>query len=159
MCLWRQMLTQYLEKIDPDLLRLLRGKMSLMAQYRVHTGNTLGCAALVLATEGLQLAGVDDDELEAASIAQCLSMDMAKEALGTLQSERTETVAGDRFQLKRELCWVYARCTEDLQLGRNGRLMCRFASSGLHYVPIVDRYLGCPMEALVRNIPASTWWA
>ncbi|RAH44775.1 uncharacterized protein BO95DRAFT_331584, partial [Aspergillus brunneoviolaceus CBS 621.78] len=37
MCLWRQMLTQYFEKVVPDIYRLLRAKTTLMTQYRVHT--------------------------------------------------------------------------------------------------------------------------
>lgn len=141
MCLWRQMLTQYLEKVDVDLLPMLRGKTSVMTQYRVHTGNTLGCAALVLASEGIESRRVEDNELEAASIAQCLSMDMAKEALGILQGERTETVAGHRTQLKRELRWVYVRCMDYLNSGRNAHILRRFSSAGFHYVPMMDRYL------------------
>lgn len=141
MCLWRQMLTQYFEKVDPEVYRLLKAKTTLMTQYRVHTGNTLGCAALILATEGRVSRGVEDNALEAASIAQCLSMDMAKEALGILQGEKTETVAGDRAQLKRELRWVYVRCMEYLETQPNAHLLRRFASAGLHYVPMMDRYL------------------
>ncbi|KAH6984472.1 hypothetical protein BKA56DRAFT_482328 [Ilyonectria sp. MPI-CAGE-AT-0026] len=141
MCLWRQMLTQYLEKVDVDLLPMLRGKTSVMTQYRVHTANTLGCAALVLASEGIESLRVEDNELEAASIAQCLSMDMAKEALGILQGERTETVAGHRIQLKSELRWVYVRCMDCLNSGRNAHILRRFSSAGLHYVPMMDRYL------------------
>ena len=135
------MLTQYFEKVDPEVYRLLKSKTTLMTQYRVHTGNTLGCGALILATDGMVSGGVDDNALEAASIAQCLSMDMAKEALGILQGEKTETVAGDRVQLKRELRWVYVRCMEYLQIQPNAHLLRRFASSGLHYVPMMDRYL------------------
>jgi hypothetical protein len=141
MCLWRQMLTQYFEKVDPGVYALLKSKTTLMTQYRVLTGNTLGCAALILATDGLVSGGVDDNALEAASIAQCMSMDMAKEALGILQGEKTETVAGDRVQLKRELRWVYVRCMEYLETQPNAHLLRRFGSSGLHYVPMMDRYL------------------
>lgn len=61
--------------------------------------------------------------------------------LGILQSEKTETVAGDRVQIKRELRWVYVRCMEYLQIQPNTHLLRRFASSGLHYVPMMDRYL------------------
>ncbi|KAF7596502.1 hypothetical protein BBP40_001374 [Aspergillus hancockii] len=141
MCLWRQMLTQYFEKVDPEVYRLLKSKTTLMTQYRVQTGNTLGCGALLLATEGLVSGGVQDQALEMASIAQCLSMDMAKEALGILQGEKTETVAGNRAQLKRELRWIYVRCMEYLETQPNAHLLRRFASSGLHYVPMMDRYL------------------
>lgn len=141
MCLWRQVLTQYFEKVDPKVYRLLKSKTTLMTQYRVHTGNTLGCAALILAADGVSSGRVEDNALEAASIAQCLSMDMAKEALGILQGKKTETVAGERVQLKRELRWVYVRCMEYLETQPNAQLLRRFASAGLHYVPMMDRYL------------------
>ncbi|KAJ5895281.1 hypothetical protein N7495_006972 [Penicillium taxi] len=141
MCLWRQILTQYFEKVDPEVYRLLRSKTTIMTQYRVLTGNTLGCAALILATEGLVSGGVEDNALEIASIAQCLSMDMAKEALGILQGEKTETVAGNRTQLKAELRWIYVRCMKYLETQPNAHLLRRFASAGLHYVPMMDRYL------------------
>lgn len=60
-----------------------------MTQYQIHTANTPGCAVLVLATENLHIKGVDDNALETASIAQCLSLNMVKEALGILQGEET----------------------------------------------------------------------
>ncbi|ROV98448.1 hypothetical protein VPNG_08522 [Cytospora leucostoma] len=143
MCLWRQMLTQYLEKVDPSLYGLLKSKTTLMTQYRVMTGNTLGCAALMLAAEGAGVVrdGLTNNAMEAASIAQCMSMDMAKEALGILQGEKTETVAGNRVQLKRELRWVYVRCMQYLETQPNAHILRRFSSSGLHYVPMMDRYL------------------
>ncbi|GIJ86550.1 hypothetical protein Asppvi_005439 [Aspergillus pseudoviridinutans] len=125
MCLWRQMLTQYFEKVDPEVYRLLKAKTTLMMQYRVHTGNTLGCAALILETEGLVSRGVEDNALEAASIAQSLSMDMAKEA-------RWGSCGAKRRRRWREI-------------GYSSRGSCagfmRFASLGLHYVPMMDRYL------------------
>ncbi|KAF2134732.1 hypothetical protein P153DRAFT_427379 [Dothidotthia symphoricarpi CBS 119687] len=141
MTLWRQMVTQYLEKVDPGLRPLLVSKTSLMTQYRVMTANTLGCAALLLASEGVVSGGMDDNALEMASTAQCLSMDMAKEAMGVLEGEKTETVAGNRKQLKRELRWVYVRCMQYLETQPHAYLLRRYASSGLHYVPMMDRYL------------------
>jgi len=141
MTLLRQVVTQYLEKVDPGLRPLLVSKTYLMTQYRVQTGNTLGCAALLLASEGLGSERLDDNALEMASIAQCLSMDMAKEAVGVLEGEKTETVVGDRVQLKRELRWVYVRCLEYLDTQPNVHLLRRYATSGLHYVPMMDRYL------------------
>jgi hypothetical protein len=141
MTLWRQMVTQYLEKVDPGLRPLLVGKTSLMTQYRVFTANTLGCAVLLLASEGVYVDGLNDVAVEMSSIAQCLSMDMAKEAMGVLEGEKTETVAGDRKQLKRELRWVYVRCMKYLEAHPNADLLRRNASAGLHYVPMMDRYL------------------
>ncbi|KAH9885152.1 hypothetical protein F4778DRAFT_512809 [Xylariomycetidae sp. FL2044] len=146
MCLWRQMLTQYFEKADPELLPLMKGKSSLMLQYRVLTANTLGCLALFMASaadegDGPVRDAVSSLELEAASIAQCVTLDMAKEAMGILQGERTETVAGDRAQLKRELRWIYVRCMQFLETQPNAHILRRYASSGLHYVPMMDRYL------------------
>lgn len=141
MALVRQVITQYLEKVDPDLRSLLVSKTSLMTQYRVMTGNSLGCGVLFLASEGASVDGLTDDALEMASIAQCLSLDIAKEAMGVLEGEKTETVAGNRKQLKRELRWVYARCMKYLETDRNAYLLRRHASSGLHFVPMMDRYL------------------
>lgn len=143
MCLWRQMLTQYFEKVDPGLYGMLKSQTTLMTQYRVMTGNTLGCAALMLTAEG---AGeirdaLTNNAMEAASIAQCMSMDMAKEALGILKGEKTETVAGNRAQLKKELRWEYVRCMQYLETQPNAHILRRFSSSGLHYVPMMDRYL------------------
>ena len=145
MCLWRQLLTQYVEKVDPLLGPLLRGKTTLMTQFRVVTANALACAALMLAAHGVVLSGlkaVADGGLEAAAVAQCLGMDMAKEALGVLRGEKTEAVAGgDRALLKRELRWVYVRCMEALETRPNAHVLRRYASSGLHYVAVMDRYL------------------
>lgn len=156
MCLWRQMLTQYLEKVDPELLPLLKSKTMLMTQYRVATANTLGCGALFLASEGIPSNGLDDNNLEIASVAQCMSLDMAKEAVGVLQGEKTETVAGDRVQLKRELRWVYVRCLEYLEAQPGAHVMRRFASAGLHYVPMMDRYLERARGNVRFPIPAAT---
>lgn len=66
-----------------------------------------------------------------------LKLDMAKEATGV--SEKTETVAGDRVQLKRELRWVYVRCLEYLETDPDMHLVTPYASSGLYYVPMMDR--------------------
>ncbi|PKX93961.1 uncharacterized protein P174DRAFT_370581 [Aspergillus novofumigatus IBT 16806] len=37
MCLWRQMLTQYFEKVDPEVYRLLKAKITLMTQCKRAT--------------------------------------------------------------------------------------------------------------------------
>ena len=146
MCMWRQMLTQWLEKADPELLPLLKGKISLMLKYRVLTANTLGCVALLMKAMAVPGEGPIDyasasDAMEAASIAQCVTMDMAKEALGILKGERTEVVVGDRAQRKRELRWVYVRCMQLLETSSYAHILRRYASAGLHYVPMMDRYL------------------
>ncbi|OJK04738.1 hypothetical protein ASPACDRAFT_49133 [Aspergillus aculeatus ATCC 16872] len=78
-------------------------------------------------------------------------MDMVKEALGILQGEKTETVAGHRVQLKRELHLVYVRCMEYPQTQPNAHLLRRFASSGLHYVPISQQQ---PAQPRRRRRPA-----
>jgi hypothetical protein len=141
MSIWRQVLIQYMEKVDPGLRPLLVSKTTLMTQFRNITANTFGCAALFLSSQGSPHGGVEDDALEMATICDCLSMDMAKEALGVLEGEKTETVAGDRALRKKELRWVYSRCLEHLGEQRNGHLLRRFATSGLHFVPMMDRYL------------------
>lgn len=86
-----------------------------MTLYRVLTGNTIGVAAVVLASEGKFSRDIGGHGVEVAAIADALSMDMAKEALGILQGEQTETVTGDRGQLKRELRWIYVQCMEYLK--------------------------------------------
>ncbi|KAI5861141.1 hypothetical protein GGS23DRAFT_155160 [Durotheca rogersii] len=139
MCLCRQAICQYLEKVDPGLRPLLMSKTLLMTQYRVFTANTLGCGSFLLHTEGIPFLGLEDDVLEVAAVSHCLSLDTAKEAIGVLKGEKTETVAGDRAQLKRELRWVYLRCLEYLDKKPTAHLL-RFASAGLLYVPMMDRY-------------------
>nr|A0A2U8U2L5.1 RecName: Full=Alpha-humulene synthase asR6; AltName: Full=Xenovulene A biosynthesis cluster protein R6 [Sarocladium sp. 'schorii']AWM95795.1 humulene synthase [Sarocladium sp. 'schorii'] len=146
MCMWRQMLTQWLEKADPELLPLLKGKISLMLQYRVLTANTLGCLALFMNATADPKDGpihyADSSyEMEIASVAQCVTLDMAKEAMGILQGERTEVVAGDRAQRKRELRWIYVRCMQILESQPHAHMLRRYGSAGLHYVPMMDRYL------------------
>ncbi|KAL5355432.1 hypothetical protein BJX96DRAFT_161723 [Aspergillus floccosus] len=141
MCLWREVLLQYFEKVDTSVYRLLKTKTTLMTQHRVHTANTLGAVALLLAREDKVFSEAGRDELEAAAIANCLTLDMGQEALGVLRGEKTETVAGDRAQLKRELCWIYVRCMEYLKTQPNAHILRRFGASGLHYVPMMDRYL------------------
>ncbi|UNI20309.1 hypothetical protein JDV02_006409 [Purpureocillium takamizusanense] len=139
MCIWRQTICQYLEKVDPGLRPLLVSKTSVMTQYRVMTANTLGCVALLLAVEEPVAQPLTDHALEMASVSHCLSLDIAKECLGVLQGEKTESVAGDRAQLKRELRWIYMRCLDYLDAQPNEHIR-RYASAGLVYVPMMDRY-------------------
>ncbi|PWY95831.1 hypothetical protein BO94DRAFT_455286, partial [Aspergillus sclerotioniger CBS 115572] len=140
MCLWRQYIVQYLEKRDPELRAMLVGKATLMTQFRVVTANVAGTAVAVLAGVEIQSQGVVDTAVEMMGIGCCLSMDMAKEALSVLKGEKTETVAGDREQSKSELRWVYARCIEYLNGHACAPVTKRFATSGLVYVFLMDRY-------------------
>lgn len=140
MALWRQMLTQYLEKVDPSLRSLLVGRTSMMMLYRVQTANTLGCAALLLASKGVDVNGLEDGPLEVASIAHCVFLDISKEAMGILKGEKTETITGNRAQMKREMLWVYTRCMDYLGGQPNADFLRRYASAGMHYVPMMDRY-------------------
>ncbi|PYI11171.1 hypothetical protein BO78DRAFT_163688 [Aspergillus sclerotiicarbonarius CBS 121057] len=140
MCLWRQYIVQYLEKCDPELRAMLLGRTTLMTQFRTVTANTAGSAVAVLAAAGTQSQGVVDTSVEMMSIGCCLSMDMAKEALGVLEGERMETVAGEREQLKRELRWAYARCIEHLNEHACAPVTKRYATSGLVFVFLMERY-------------------
>nr|XP_036581493.1 uncharacterized protein CTRU02_08543 [Colletotrichum truncatum]KAF6789844.1 hypothetical protein CTRU02_08543 [Colletotrichum truncatum] len=141
MCYWRELIVQYIEKVDPGLRPMLVSRTTLMTYFRVLTANTLGCNAILMATEGMMEGPLEHGPLEMASIAQCLSMDMAKEALGVLQGEKTEAVVGDRVQLKRELRWVYSRCVDYVGARDDSHIFRRYATAGLHYVPMMDRYL------------------
>ena len=140
MCLWRQYILQYLEKADPELRTVLLSNTTAMTQFRTITANTHGAAVALLAARGAKSLGTEDAAVEMAAICDALSMDMAKEALGVLRGENTETVAGNRELLKSELRWMYVRCIEFLDLQPSAPLLRRFATSGLHFVPIMDRY-------------------
>ncbi|RAL00932.1 uncharacterized protein BO80DRAFT_355742 [Aspergillus ibericus CBS 121593] len=140
MCLWRQYIVQYLEKCDPSLRTMLLGKTTLMTQFRIATANAAGTAVAVLAAMGTQSRGVLDAVVEMMGTGCCLSMDMAKEALGVLNGEGTETVAGERERLKRELRWVYVRCIERLNGVACAPVAKRYATSGLVYVFLMERY-------------------
>ncbi|KAF2807548.1 uncharacterized protein BDZ99DRAFT_489810 [Mytilinidion resinicola] len=141
--LWRQYTLQYLEKIDPGLRTRLLSKTILMTQFRTITANTHGAAVALLAARQTKSLGVADTAVEMAAICDAISMDMAKEALGILQGEPTETTARDRKQLGRELRWLYVRCLESLDSHSSASLLRRFATSGLHFVPLMDRYREC----------------
>lgn len=141
MCMWRQLILQYLEKVDQGLRALLVGKMTLMAQFRNLTGNGHGVAVCLAAARGVQTRGVSDAIVEMSAVCDVLSLDIAKEMIGILRGEQTETVAGDRSMRKQELRWVYVRCMMHLNAHPEGHILKRFASAGLHYVPMMDRYL------------------
>lgn len=141
MHLLRQYIVQYLEKVDPELRRQVLAKTTLMTQFRVMTAGAQGAALVVLAARGVKSLGSKDRGIEMAGICNCLSMDIAKEVLGILRNERTESVAGDnREQLKRELRWIYLRSLECLDTHYNTTFLRRFATSGFHFVFLNDRY-------------------
>ncbi|PYH75081.1 uncharacterized protein BO88DRAFT_328877 [Aspergillus vadensis CBS 113365] len=141
MYLWRQCIIQYLEKVDPAIRQILIGKATLMTLWRVLTAGTHGVAVCILTSKGIRPQGQTDHALEMASACDAISMDMGKEALGILQDEPTETVAGkDREMLKRELRWVYLRALGSLDQDPRGAVLRRFATSGWHYVLLNDRY-------------------
>ncbi|KAL7622899.1 hypothetical protein AAE478_006578 [Parahypoxylon ruwenzoriense] len=143
MCLWREIILQYLEKVDPELWSIVVSKMTLMAHHRVISANAHGAGAVLLASGGIMSKGVEDKALEISSICHCLSLDMAKESIGVLKGEKTESVAGDRQQLKRELLWLYVRGQEYLQMEPTGNaffILIRYASASFQYVPMMDRY-------------------
>ena len=54
--------------------------------------------------------------------------------------ENTEILAGNRERLKSELRWLYFRCMKLLDLQTSATLSRTFATSGLHFVRIMDRY-------------------
>jgi hypothetical protein len=141
MLIWRQYIIQYLEKVDASLRPLLLGKTTMMTQFRVMTAGVHNVAIILLAARGARSRGRTDAAVEMAAICDCLSMDIAKEALGILQGEKTESVAGrDRAQLKRELRWLYIRCVEFLDLQPGAPFLRRYATGGFIFVPLMDRY-------------------
>jgi hypothetical protein len=141
MLIWRQYIIQYLEKVDDGLRPLLLGKTTLMTQFRVMTAGVHNVAIILLAARGAQSRGLTDTAVEMAAICDCLSMDIAKEALGILQGEKTESVAGrDRAHLKRELRWLYIRCVEFLDVQPGAAFLRRYATGGFIFVPLMDRY-------------------
>ena len=141
MCLLREFVVQYLEKTDPRVREMVLGETMAMSQLRSITGNTHGVAVCLAAARGVRTEGTRDIMLELSGVCDALSVDMAKEAIGVLDGENTETVAGNRKQLKQEVCWVYSRSMSYLESLPNGLLLRRFASAGLHLVPSHDRYL------------------
>ncbi|KAJ5901466.1 hypothetical protein N7495_001994 [Penicillium taxi] len=141
MLIWRQYIIQYVEKVDSRLRPLLLGNTTLMTQFRVMTAGVHNVAIILLAARGARSRGLTDAAVEMAAICDCLSMDIAKEAMGILQGEKTESVAGhDRAQLKRELRWLYIRCIEFLDLQPSAPFLRRYATGGFIFVPLMDRY-------------------
>jgi hypothetical protein len=141
MLLWRESIAQYLEKIHPQIRDRLLGKTTMMTPYRVRTANGEGAALVALAAKITGPLAPYYDLVELAGIGVCLSMDMAKEGLGILRGEPTETVAGDeREQLKSEIRWLYARTMEVLDKQSNAHLLRRFATSGFILPYLMDRY-------------------
>ncbi|KAF7351771.1 Alpha-humulene synthase asR6 [Mycena sanguinolenta] len=142
MCLWRESVVQYFEKIDPKLRDLLLEKTHVMSQFHVASANTLGCAAATLAGRSVKFGGVEDEGMEMAAYGNCFSMGIAKEALGIAQGEPTEPTAGwDRNQLNAELRWMYARVMGQLDTHELVKYLRRYASSSLYFVGLNDRYL------------------
>ncbi|KAJ6478882.1 hypothetical protein C8R45DRAFT_833048 [Mycena sanguinolenta] len=142
MCLWRESVVQYFEKIDPKLRDLLLKKTHVMSQFHVASANTLGCAAATLAARGVRFDGVRDEGMEMAAYANCFSMGIAKEALGISQGEPTEpTAGGDRNQLNAEMRWMYGRVMDQLDTRELAKYLRRYASSSLYFVGLDDRYL------------------
>ncbi|OJJ94724.1 hypothetical protein ASPACDRAFT_1860739 [Aspergillus aculeatus ATCC 16872] len=141
MLTWRQYIMQYVEKVDAGLRPLLLGKTTMMTQFRVMTAGVHNVAIILLAARGARSRGPQDAAVEMAAICDCLSMDIAKEALGILQGEKTEAVAGrNRVQLKRELRWLYIRCVEYLDTQPGAAFLRRYATGGYIFVPLMDRY-------------------
>ena len=139
-CIIRQYVLQYLEKASGELRKRLLSNTTLMTRIRVMTANTHGAGVALLAARKTKSFGVADTAVEMAAICDALSMDMGKEMLGVLQGEATETTAGDRKQLGCEMRWLYVRCLESLDSHSTGHLLRRFATSGIHFVPLMDRY-------------------
>ncbi|KAI2675882.1 hypothetical protein CBS147355_6063 [Penicillium roqueforti] len=140
-CLCRQYTLQYLEHIDSGIRDQLLCKTTLMCQYRTLTANTQGVAVGILASRNSKSSGPADQAVELASLCDAISTDIGKEILGILQGEKTETLAGEnRMQLKRELLWLYVRYLGELDKHPSAPLMRRYATSGLHFVPMMDRY-------------------
>ena len=141
MLLWRESIGQYLEKIHPEIRNQLVNKTTMMTPYRVRTANGEGAALVALAAQVTGSLKPYYDLVELAGIAVCLSMDIAKEGLGILRGEKTETVAGDdRELLKSEIRWLYTRTMESLDKQSNAQTLRWFATSGFILPYYMDRY-------------------
>ncbi|KAJ6489994.1 hypothetical protein C8R45DRAFT_929283 [Mycena sanguinolenta] len=128
-------------RIDPKIRELLLEKTHVMSQFQIVNANVQGCAAAVLAARGIAFDGVRDEAVEMAALADCFSMNIAKEGFGLMKGEPTETTAGrDRGRLKAELRWMYARTMDQLDPHELAKYLKKFASSGLHAVLLIDRY-------------------
>ncbi|KAL2201611.1 hypothetical protein CC79DRAFT_1338639 [Sarocladium strictum] len=158
MGLWRSALLQYLEKVDPGLRPMLLQHTTLMTQFHAMTANVAGVGICVLASEAEDPAALDAYitlgavVLDLAAVAQCLTMDTAKEIMGVLRNERTDPIAGDRERFKRELRWLFARSTERIAAEPYKNVCMRFGTSGFHFTPMMDRYLE---RASGKRIPMS----
>lgn len=152
------MLLQYLEKADPGLRALLLKRTTLMTQFHTLMANVWGVGVCLLAAEGEAAAALDAYvargaiALDLAAVAQCLSMDTAKESMGVLRHERTDPVAGGRERFKRELRWLFACATERIAAEPYAHICMRFGTSGFHFTPMMDRYLE---RAAGERIPMS----
>ncbi|KAJ7205971.1 hypothetical protein GGX14DRAFT_367635 [Mycena pura] len=152
MCLLRQYFVQYLEKVDPgDIMwNMLLEKTHVMLQWRILTAATTPCGVVLLLARGIPLhhndnvqgqKWIEDEALEMAGYGDALSLDLAKEALGILKGEPTESVTGEnRDQLKAELRWTYARSISHLDTLENAKYLRRYATSGFHFVLFNERY-------------------
>ena len=141
MLLWRESIGQYLEKIHPQIRDHLVDQTTMMTPYRVRTANGEGAALVALAAKVAGPLASYYDLVELAGISVCLSMDIAKEGLGILRGEPTETVAGsDRELRKSEIRWLYARTMESLDKQSNAHLLHWFATSGFYLPYYMDRY-------------------
>jgi hypothetical protein len=102
-----------------------------------------------------------------ASTCQLVALDMAKEALGILRGESTETAAGDRGQRKRELRWIHIQCLDHFNGQENATLLRRYATSGYLLPILMDRYLERvnnvrfpllpSVESIVKSYMAPRW--
>ncbi|KAJ6450751.1 hypothetical protein C8R45DRAFT_768570, partial [Mycena sanguinolenta] len=142
---WRQFVVQYTEKFDPKLRELLLERTHVMSQIHVVTGNTHGCAALVLAARGVACNDISDQVVEIDRLRKSrtsrMRLFLGKECLGILKGEPTETTEGrDRNWLNAELRWVYARSLDQLDTHEGARYLRRYASAGFLFVALDDRY-------------------
>ncbi|KAJ6482735.1 hypothetical protein C8R45DRAFT_830934 [Mycena sanguinolenta] len=141
MCVWRGCFVQYIEKIDPKIRQLLLEKMHVMSQFYIAGANTHGVAAALLGARGVAFDGVRDEAVEMAAYGDGFSMHLMKEALGIMKGEPTDaTEGGDRDRLQAELRWTYARTTNQLDTHELAKYLKKYASAGLHFVPLDDRY-------------------
>jgi hypothetical protein len=141
MLLLRESIGQYMEKVHPPIRELLLGKTTMMTEYRVRNANGEGAALAVLASQVKGPLVPYYNLVERAGIGVCLFIDVAKEGLGILRGEPTETVAGEnREQLKSELRWLLARTMQALKRQPNSHLLSWFAALGLLLLSQMDRY-------------------
>ncbi|KAJ5578181.1 uncharacterized protein N7459_007145 [Penicillium hispanicum] len=136
MCLLRQYIFQYLEANPPRSNLTGQAKPPCNASWRALTANTLGATTALLAARTTVSINLVDTAARMTVLADALSMESIKEALGGEKATSRE----DQRHRKQELRGLHIKCLELLDLHPSAPLLSRVASSGPHFVPLMDAH-------------------